>query len=155
MDTPIISHSRYRSILFSQSPDTKLVSPGPRHLSHRAQRRSEAFRAVTLRQSQRRRPPSSLARFSSHQLRRYPVSGPSYCSSGSSSEWLRVWQGSLSSEHTPYLSPNKESRLQPTMLTREIPRRTSPPNQPTTASLRPPATSAFFSSAKLNSANRC
>lgn len=132
---------------------TQTFSLGSRHLPHRAQRGRRAFRAVTLRESQRQRPSPSMARLSSHQLRRYPVSRPSYRPSRSSSLWLRFWQGSLSCEPTSHLS-TIEKRLQP-MLTPEISRPTSPPNPPTTASLTPPVTQASSSSAKSNLANRC
>ena len=105
MDIPIISPLRYTAVLLSQFSDSHLVFPGPRHLSHRAQGRKGAVQEVTLRESQRQRSPSPLARFSSHQLRRYPVSRPSYRPSRSSSERLRVWQGCIPREYTPYFSP--------------------------------------------------
>ena len=137
-----------------QSPDSNLSFPGPRHLSHRAQRRRQAFQATTLRKSQRQRPPPPLARLSSHQLWRYLVSRPSHRPSRSSSEWLRIWQRSLLGEHAPCLPSNHESREQ-SSLTQDTHRPTSRPNQPTTASPTPPVTPASFSFAKLNSASRC
>ena len=89
----------YNSVLLSQVQDSNYLFSGPRYLPHRTYRRKVAFRAISSRETQRQRPPPSLARLSGYQLRWDPIPRPSHCPSRGSSEWICIWKRCLSSTY--------------------------------------------------------